>query len=207
MREQAAATAGVEALEFVARPNWLTLALAIVPTLAVFQSLYVLIVKPVPVVLILLLVGVIGACGLLALKAFEGVLPTNVELAADGVDVSRAFGKQSFKWNEIEDIKLVPAPGTIADDPNRSSANRIGIGLFLKETAKSREDNNLADVVLFVGTDDDTAQLLGIMERIAAARARKLGPAGGKAPAKIGARRAAPRPAAQFRRSPDGAQG
>lgn len=207
MREQAPAAAGTEALEFVAKANWLTLALAIVPGLAVLQSVYVLMVKPVPVLLILLLVGVIAACGLLAMKALEGVLPTSVVLTPEGVEIARTFGRQSFKWHEIEDIKLVPAPGTMADDPNRNSASRIGVGLFLKETAKARVDDNNADVVMFVGTDDDTAQLMGIMERINAARTRKLGPVAGKGPPKIGQRRAGPKPQGQFRRRAEAAQG
>lgn len=205
MPAQAPADSGLEALEFAGRPSWLAIVLAVVPALVVLQSLYVLAVKPVPVILVVLLIAMMLACGLLGAKALEGVLPTSVALTQHGIDVSRTFGSQTYAWHEIEDIKLVPAPGTMADDPNRSLANRIGIGLFLKAKSKDREDDNLADVVLFVGTDEDTSQLMGIMERITAFRARKLGPARG--PAKIGARRGPVRAQNQFRRKQDAAAG
>lgn len=205
MRATAPAEAGPEALEFAAKPGWLALTFAIVPALVVLQSAYVLMVKPVPVLLIILLVAVMAACGLLAAKALEGVLPTQVQFTAEGIEIAKTFGAASYKWHEIEDIKLVPAPGTLADDPNRASAQRIGVGLFLKENAKDRIDPNHADFVLFVGTDDDTAQLLGIMERINTHRAKKI-PLTARGPAKIGQRRApAARVQSEFRRKQEAA--
>lgn len=208
MRAQAAPAApDPEALEFAARPNWLALMLAIVPALVVLQSLYVLVVKPVPIGLVLLILVTMGACGLVAAKAIESLMPTSVQLTEQGVDVNRTFGSQSFAWHDIEDIKLVPAPGTFADDPNRGLASRIGIGLFLKETAKDREDANVPDVVLFVGTDEDTSQLLGLMERIGRHRTRKAVPVR-SGPPKIGARRpVAAKAQGQFRRNGETATG
>lgn len=208
MRAQAAPAANEpEALEFAARPSWLALMLAIVPALVVLQGLYVLVVKPVPIVLILLILVTMGACGLVAAKAIEGVMPTGVHLTEQGVNINRTFGSQSFAWHEIEDIKFIPAPGTFADDPNRGLASRIGIGLFLKETAKDREDANVPDEVLFVGTDEDTSQMLGLMERINHHRTRKSGPVR-SGPPKIGARRpVAAKAQGQFRRNSEPATG
>lgn len=174
MVAQAPAETHNEAVEFAASPSWLAIALAIVPALVVLQCVYVLVMKPVPWALIVLLVLVMGTCGVLAMKALEGVLATNVKLGPDGIVVARTFGSKSLSWMDIEDIKLVPAPGTFADNPGHNLASRIGIGVFLRANAKDREDANLPDEVLFVGSEEDASRLLGIMERINAHRSRKL---------------------------------
>lgn len=198
MRSQATAESQDEVLEFAASPSWLAIALAVGPALVVLQSLYVLAVKPVPWSLILLMVPMMGACGMLAMKALEGILATTVTLGSQGIEVSRALGSQGFSWMDIEDIKLVPAPGTFSDNPAHNLASRIGVGVFLRANAKDREDSNLADEVLFVGSEDDTSRLLGIMERINSHRNRKVPRA---APPRIGAKRVvAGGSAAEFRR-------
>jgi hypothetical protein len=188
MRATTPVAGGPLSLEFASRPSWLAWVLCIVPGLIVLQSGYVLLVKPVPLTLLLLLVMVIGTCGMLAVTALDAVMPTTVALTQDGVEIKRQLGTKTFGWSEIEDIKLVPAPGTISDDPTRKHANRIGVGLFLRATAKDRTDPNLADAILFVGTDEDTGQLLGIMEQINSYRSRRGSAPRG--PARIGAGRA-----------------
>lgn len=202
MRSQASAESQDEVVEFAGSLSWLAIALAVVPGLVVLQSAYVLIVKPVPWPLIMLMLPVMGACALLAAKALEGILATTVTLSPQGIAVTRALGSQSFSWMDIEDVKLVPAPGTFADNPAHNLASRIGIGVFLRANAKDREDPNLADEVLFVGSEEDTSRLLGIMERINLHRNRKLTRT---APPRIGAKRVvAGGGVAEFRRAAQG---
>lgn len=199
MRSQASAESQDEVVEFTGSMSWLAIALAVVPALVVLQSAYVLVVKPVPWPLIALLLAVMGSCAMLAAKALEGILATTVKLSPQGIDITRTLGSQSLSWMDIEDIKLVPAPGTFADNPGHNLASRIGIGVFLRANAKDREDPNLADEVLFVGSEEDTSRLLGIMERINLHRNRKLPRA---APPRIGAKRvAAGGSVAEFRRA------
>lgn len=186
MRAQAPAAMGPETLEFSARPSWLAMGVVAVAGLIVLVSAYILMVKPVPIALVVLLLAVIGSCGLLTLSALNGVFPAGIEVSSDGLELRRLLGSQSFSWSEVEDVKLVPAPGTFADDPSRGYASRIGIGLFLNETAKAREDANLADVVLCVGTDEHTDQLMRLVDRISMYRERRAP----KPAARIGARRA-----------------
>lgn len=186
MRAQAPAAMGPETLEFSARPSWLAMGVVAVAGLIVLVSAYILMVKPVPIALVGLLIAVMGSCGLLALSALNGVFPAGIEVSSDGLELRRLLGSQSFSWSEVEDVKLVPAPGTFADDPARGYASRIGIGLFLNETAKTREDANLADVVLCVGTDEHTDQLMRLVDRISMYRERRAP----KVAPRLGARRA-----------------
>jgi hypothetical protein len=107
---------------------------------------------------------------------------TKLVLTQQGMKMSRLFGSKSYAWSEIEDIRIIAPTNTFGDNPLLEPGKRIGLGLFVANSSKVRDNEFDADVVLCAGGAPHADRLMSLVERLKSARTASGSAAGGRKP-------------------------
>lgn len=150
------------------------------------------VVNKLPLFLIVPLAVAVLSAGILVLESLKQFLPQAITIRHDGLSVARGPFSQTYAWRDIQEIKLIAGTGTLGDDPLAKTAERLGLGLFLRqETAPKRtarngaktkgsgsgaahasasKDPETADVIIGVGSVAQASAMVAICERLTSAR-------------------------------------
>lgn len=168
MHIQPAAPAAAQTLEIDLPAGRHTLAyvLAGLPLVIITATLVTAALNQPPLPLLGLFLAVVASCSALALAAGQTVMGTKLTADRDGLQLKKFLDEQRYNWDQVEDVKVLAATGTFADDPFTEVNERIGIGLFLRGTDRVREHEFDADVILCAGTKEEAATLVKVVEKL-----------------------------------------
>lgn len=128
-----------------------------------------------PLPLTALLAIVVCSCGYWIKIALPQLGDVSIELTAQDLVIKRLTGRSTYPWSQVESVKLFD-PGSTMADSSRNGEGRVGIGLFLRSTAKTRTPDSPPDVTIITGSADTAEPIIKACERITSHHRR--GPAG-----------------------------
>ncbi len=152
--------------ELPGRMNLIVALLAFVPMMIVIFILLALAVEPLQIPLVVLLFVVGACCAMLCYEALKIMLGGAMQVGDDALVVKRFLSEDVYPWATIEDCKVMPATGTLGDDPLSEASERIGLGLFLRNTERQREHDLDADIILCAGHKDDARNLIRLSQKV-----------------------------------------
>ena len=155
-----------ETLELPGRLHVVLGVLAVLPILIIIMTIAGLVLEPQPILLIIILTVVMGCCALVSWQAISVIAGGSLEFMADGLKVKRLFQEEVYPWGALEACKVMPATGTLGDDALADTADRVGVGLFLRGLQRPREHDLDADVVLCAGDRSNVQAMMRIAQRV-----------------------------------------
>jgi hypothetical protein len=181
---------GVESYKVTNRASPLLLILTTVAFMLAVQTGTVLMTMS----LSLILTGLLAVnllCGVwLFIVCADFLAPQSIRMSADGITHARLITSTSYPWDDISALKIVAASGSLSDAPRDDGRGRIGVGVILREDAKtgSRDERNAAKVTtpgqtpkvktaILIGGDRQHAEkMMEIIEHIKAFQQRQIKP-------------------------------
>jgi hypothetical protein len=125
-----------ELIKVSSKASPLLMILTTVAALLVLQATTVLLTQSLAWILTFL-IGFNLLCGIWLLVACgEQLMPTTLQLDADGLTCNRLLTSKTFSWDDISALKLVPA-GSVSDAPRADNRGRVGVGVVLRAPNKS----------------------------------------------------------------------
>lgn len=186
---------GVDTLTLIPERSPLLVFFSVLCVVAILAMLLTIASRPVSYTLMAVLAVTAACLGRLAMVSFELLAKTTLRLDAGGVHISRLFGGESYPWDAVEGLKMVPSLGSLNDKPNSDPASRLGIGLFLK-SGKDRAHDLDPDIMLLSASEKAEKMIDRAVNIATASQIRN----GGAPPARLRGAGGRSTPA-QFRRS------
>lgn len=127
---------------------------------------FLLLTKSVPLPLIALLITTAAMLIQLTLYSMQALTPTHMRLDDSGLTMQRLLGTVTHPWADIATIKLVHSGGDLSDDPRSDVEDRIAVGLFLKSSKSTGDQDPDPDALICTGQREHARRLIQIVELV-----------------------------------------
>lgn len=163
-------------MEYPGRFHPVLAQLTFVPILLIVFIALTFLVENVPLPLALIFAALVACCGFLSFQALQTMIGGRVIIGPDGLTVRRFMTEEVYAWTDLDGAKVTPATGTFGDNPLLDQSQRVGLGLFIRNSGYEREHDLDPDKIICAADTVGVQRLMQIAERIQTAHKRALAP-------------------------------
>ena len=98
--------------------------------------------------------------------ALQHFCSTSLVLNSEGITINRFLNAETFAWRDVANIDVIPATGTLMDNPFCPLEQRVGVGLTLRNSVQSSKEASSVDVIIAACDATHTIRMMQLAERI-----------------------------------------
>ena len=118
-----------------------------------------------PALLVLLILVGISQVALIYL-ALQHFFSASLSMNSEGLTINRFANSETYAWRDVASIDVIPATGTLLDNPFCALEQRVGVGLTMRNSVQSSKEAPNADVIIAACDATHTIRMMQLAERI-----------------------------------------
>ena len=150
-----------------ARPNVIVMGLILLPATIIGAIATTVAAQPQtsPVLLALLILVGISQTALIYI-ALQHFFSASLTMNGESITINRFANSETYAWRDVASIDVIPATGTLLDNPFCPLEQRVGVGLTMRNSIQSSKEASNADVIVAACDATHTIRMMQLAERI-----------------------------------------